>query len=428
MSDSTQTFIARRGEPFACGDTISPSDRAILKSLAQRVAELAHRPIEEQKRDLWLRLSALEETRPVIFCDPDYGWNEIITAGDLRCEGLLAQSWKYRLRKEIWWGECMNDDHVVEPFFRISHVFTETDWGMHEEKIGGQHGGAFTWTAPLKFRSDFAKLRFPKIDVDWDASIRVLNLANDVFGEVLPAQQRTSWLWTLGLTSTLVNLRGLEQIMYDMVDEPELLHELMAFLRDGTLAKIDFLEKNGLLCLNNDGFYMGSGGYGWSRELPQADFDGHVRTIDTWGFAESQETVGVSPAMFEEFVFQYQLPILEKFGLNWYGCCEPLDARWHIVKRIPRLRRVAMSPWVNLPKMAEIIGPDYVFSRKPAPADLAMSRLDEDRIRKQLREEMRVLRQNNCRAEFVMTDNHTIARDPQRVIRWVQIAKEEAGV
>ena len=172
---------------------------------------------------------------------------------------------------------------------------------------------------------------------------------------------------------------------------------------------------------------MGSGGYGWSRELPQPDFDGHVRPIDTWGFAESQETVGVSPAMFEEFVFQYQLPILSKFGLNWYGCCEPLDARWHLVKQIPRLRRVAMSPWVNLPKMAEVVGPNYVFSRKPAPVDLAMSHFDEDRIRRQLREEMRVLRQNHCRAEFVMTDNHTIGRDPQRVIRWVQIAREEAG-
>jgi hypothetical protein len=55
-----------------------------------------------------------------------------------------------------------------------------------------------------------------------------------------------------------------------------------------------------------------------------------------------------------------------------------------------------------------------------------MSRFDEDRIRRQLREEMRILRQNDCRAEFVMTDNHTIARDPQRVIRWVQIAREEA--
>ncbi|MDP7287961.1 MAG: hypothetical protein QGH94_08205, partial [Phycisphaerae bacterium] len=74
-------------------------------------------------------------------------------------------------------------------------------------------------------------------------------------------------------------------------------------------------------------------------ELPQADFTGRVRLIDMWGFCESQETVGVSPEMFEEFVFPYQMPILERFGLNCYGCCEPLDNRWHVVKRFPRLRR-----------------------------------------------------------------------------------------
>ncbi len=100
--------------------------------------------------------------------------------------------------------------------------------------------------------------------------------------------------------------------------------------------------------------------------------------MDMWGFGESQETVGVSPAMFAEFIFPYQLPILERFGLNCYGCCEPLDKRWHIVQRIPRLRRVSVSAWANLPRMAEMLGDRYIFSWKPAPADLAMDSFDED--------------------------------------------------
>jgi hypothetical protein len=149
------------------------------------------------------------------------------------------------------------------------------------------------------------------------------------------------------MTWPLVDIRGLEQMMLDMVDHPDDLHRLMAFLRDGHLAKLEFLEQNDLLSLNNDGTYVGSGGFGWTDELPQADFDGHVRTCDMWGFAESQETVGVSPAMFAEFVFQYQLPILQRFGLNCYGCCEPLDKRWHIVKQVPNLRRVSISPWAD---------------------------------------------------------------------------------
>jgi hypothetical protein len=52
----------------------------------------------------------------------------------------------------------------------------------------------------------------------------------------------------------------------------------MGFLRDGHLAKLDFLERNRLLSLNNDGTYVGSGGFGWTRELPAADFSGQVRS------------------------------------------------------------------------------------------------------------------------------------------------------
>lgn len=227
------------------------------------------------------------------------------------------------------------------------------------------------------------------------------------------------------MTWTLVNLRGIEQIMYDIYDHPNELHRLMGILRDGHLAKLDFLEENGLLSLNNDGTYVGSGGFGYTRELPQRDFDGKkVRTCDMWGFCESQETVYFSPEAFEEFVFQYQLPILERFGLNCYGCCEPLDPRWHVVKKAPRLRRVSVSPWANLAAMVENLGDRYIYSMKPNPAHLAVPHLDEEYIRKGLRETLQLIR--NCRVEVIMKDNHTIGRNPQNVIRWCQIAREEA--
>jgi hypothetical protein len=121
----------------------------------------------------------------------------------------------------------------------------------------------------------------------------------------------------------------------------------MSILRDGSLAVLDSLASRNLLSLNNGGEYVGSGGFGWSDQLPQPDFNGQVRTVDMWGFAESQETVAISPDMFEEFVFPYQLPLLERFGLNCYGCCEPLDKRWHIVKQLPRLPRISVSPWAD---------------------------------------------------------------------------------
>lgn len=35
------------------------------------------------KNALWRRHNALERTRPVILCDPENGWNEIIKTNEL---------------------------------------------------------------------------------------------------------------------------------------------------------------------------------------------------------------------------------------------------------------------------------------------------------------------------------------------------------
>ena len=146
--------------------------------------------------------------------------------------------------------------------------------------------------------------------------------------------------------------------------------------------------------------------------------------MDLWGFAESQETVGVSPEMFAEFVFPYQLPILERFGLNCYGCCEPIERRWPIVETIPRLRRICVPPASNKEMMAELLGDRYVFSMKPNPVDLAMPTFDEEHIRAELRQALDVTR--DCCVELVMKDNHTLCNEPQRAVRWARIAREEA--
>ena len=284
--------------------------------------------------------------------------------------------------------------------------------------------GSHVWDAPLKTYDDLDKLRVPRIAVDREATTRLVELAKHTLGDLLTVRLRTSWWWSFGMTWPLIRLRGLEQMMYDMIDHPDGLHRLMAFLRDAHLAKLDFLQSSDLLSLNNDGSYVGSGGFGWTRELPQPDFDGRVRTKDMWGFAESQETVGVSPDLFEEFVFQYQLPLLDRFGLNCYGCCEPVDTRWHVLERIPRLRRVSVSPWSNLEAMAEKLSNRFIFSMKPNPSELAEPSFDEYRIRAGLRKAFKITR--NCRVEAVMKDNHTICSDPTRVTRWARIAREES--
>lgn len=404
--------------------TISIADRAVLRPLAARVAELAARPIEQTKRDLWRGLNSLRPGRPLVLCWPENSWNEVFPPGRLQCSGELARQWEMTLRMEVYWGEELRDDRVIEPYFTVSHIYTDTGWGVYETRIGGEDGGAFIWDPPLKSYDSMRSMVFPQLIVDHYATERLVDLARETLGDLLPVRLKTvGWAWP-ALSRLVASLRGLQQLMYDMIDQPADLHRLMAFVRDGSLAKLDFLEQNGLLSLNNDGAYVGSGGFGWTDELPQPGFTGKVRTRDLWGFEKSQETVGVSPQMFAEFIFPYQLPILERFGLNCYGCCEPLEKRWHVVERIPRLRRVSVPPWSKVPAMAELLGARYVFSLKPNPAELAMTSFDEEVIRCGLRQALHDCR--GCRVEVIMKDTHTVRNDPSRLARWVRIAREEA--
>jgi hypothetical protein len=399
-------------------------DVRVLRELAERVRLLADRPIEKEKERLWREHNALMPTRPVVFCDPENGWNEIIPPDDLSCRENLAREWEYALRKEIFWGQRMRDDRVITGIFEVSHVYTETDMGVPITFHRKDAAGSYVWDAPIREPEDLQKLKFPKIEINKSATDERLELAHEVFGGILRVRRKTVWWWTLGLTMSLAYLRGMERMMMDMIDAPEMVHQLMGFLRDSQLKRLDFLEKERLLHTNTDGTYVGSGGFGWTDEIREKGEDGMVRPENMWGFAESQETVGISPAMFEEFVLPYQLPLLEKFGLNCYGCCEPLDSRWKHVTKIPRLRRVSVSPWADVRKMADNLQDKYIFSWKPNPSDLARSHFDTDHIRRNIRETFQITK--GCRVEIIMKDCHTIANSPDRVVDWTRIAKEEA--
>jgi hypothetical protein len=213
-------------------------------------------------------------------------------------------------------------------------------------------------------------------------------------------------------------------MFYDFIDHPDEVKALLDLLSRGILGKLDYLEKEGLLSLNSDGTYVGSGGYGFTEELPQDDFNGTVRTVDMWGFTESQETVNVSPAMYEEFIFPYEKPIMDRFGLTCYGCCEPIHPRWYVVKRHHNLRRVSCSPWADTEKMAAFLEDRYIYSMKPSPTAIAEPEPDWDSIRQDLRRKLEMTR--DCRVEIIMKDNHTIGGRPENVVQWSSLAREES--
>jgi len=97
---------------------MSTEDRQVLRTLAQRVATIADSPEMVERRELWRKINALEKTRPAILCEPENGWNEIITEGQMQCKGHLARHWEMDLRKALE----MTRDNVVEVIMKDNHT------------------------------------------------------------------------------------------------------------------------------------------------------------------------------------------------------------------------------------------------------------------------------------------------------------------
>ncbi|HEY0868292.1 MAG TPA: hypothetical protein VGE01_12975 [Fimbriimonas sp.] len=404
---------------------IAHQDREVLRRLASRVREVSELPEMEERRRLWYEHNALRSQKPMILCFPEGAWCELITGEDLACEGEWARSHEWQLRSKLYWWDHIRDDHVLEPLYEVAWHVDEGDLGVQIPKTHGEHRGSYIWEPPIQeIERDLPKLHFRQPRVDRTKSLAEKEALEGIFGDLLEVRHEGPYWWTAGLTWRAIELIGLQPLMIAMIDDPEGLHRLMGWLRDEHLAMMRWFEAEGLLTVNNRHHYTGSGGVGYTTELPARDYRGHARLKDRWGFAESQETVGCSPEMFAEFVLPYQIPLLEQFGLNCYGCCEPVHQRWKYIREVPRLRRVSVSPWCDQEFMAEALGRDVIFSRKPNPV-LVCTNFDEDLIRRDLRHTVETA--SGCNLEIILKDTHTVQNEPWRITRWVEIALEEAA-
>ncbi|MFP4444605.1 MAG: hypothetical protein ACLFST_15905, partial [Spirochaetia bacterium] len=186
------------------------------------------------------------------------------------------------------------------------------------------------------------------------------------------------------------------------------------------IALTDKLEERGLFCQPQSLIHC-TGAY--TDELPAPGFNPEKpRAKDLWAMGMAQIFATVSPAMHKEFEIDYVKKCFEKFGLVYYGCCEPLHLKVGIIRELPNVRKISMSPWVDQEKGAESIGSDYVFSRKPNPAFLAGSSWNPDEVAEDLRNTISICRKYGCPLELIQKDISTVKYEPCRLWEWSDIA------
>ncbi len=402
---------------------VSREEKEYLRDLACKLAEIASDNSQNKKRDLWYRHNSLEKTRPLSLVFPEDAWFEMIDVEQLKVKDLFWRQWEWYFKHLIYRYENIMDDFVFEPELYVTSVVKIGDWGLKVQYTKHDTRGSYSWEPPIKNERDIEKLKIPGIEIDEKATKKIYEAVYQMFGDILPVKIDCGVRLHANLIGEVTNLRGIQQVMMDMYDRPQWLHELMNFVTEASIAKLNYLEDNGYLSLNNGNHYVDAGGTGYSNELPAKDFNGKkVRACDMWGYGVAQEMSEVSPSQHEEFLLNYQLRILERFGLNAYGCCEPYTRKFDMLKKIPRLRRVSVSPWCDIEVAARKLENKYIYSWKPNPSIL-VSNFDAERVRKYIRNTLEVAR--DCVLEVILKDTFTINNDPERIKIWSKIVREE---
>lgn len=146
-----------------------------------------------------------------------------------------------------------------------------------------------------------------------------------------------------------------------------------------------------------------------------------TRRNQLWAYCAAQEFTLISPAQHDEFMLQYQKPIIEQCALSAYGCCEDLTEKIDMLRQIDNLRVIAVTPRANVRRNAEQIGRDYTISWRPNPTDMVCCGFNEDRIRTIIGEGLQAAR--DCHVHIHLKDIETVEGDPTRLARWVKIVR-----
>jgi|TARA_Y100000310_G_C20679097_1_gene814827 hypothetical protein len=403
----------------------------VLRDLAQQYAEIAAKPIQEERRELWRTHFSLQKTRAPILvtCGMHDAWcRETFSRDHMVLEDPFWRRYERWLRLQIF-HDSIGDDYICEPWIPQSAVH-RTRGGVFGESWGARLGldfagdtsGAYKLRPHISSWEDMATLTAPDHEIDEDATRSNYERLGDVIGDILTIDVNRGPLlsnFSADISTTVAGLRGLEQVMLDMYDEPIRLQELLSFLRDGVLANQEKAEKSGdfsLTCHSNQ-----SMSYAGELEPPKPN-SGTRQRKELWGFFAAQEYTGVSPEFHDEFLLQYQMPIMAPYGLVHYGCCEDLTRKIDMLRQVPNLRSIAVTPSADVAACANQIGNDYVMSWRPNPTDMVCTDWDPERVERIIRAGVSACRDNVFHIH--LKDSHTLQGEPDRLQRWTTLVRD----
>ena len=411
--------------------TVKEKER--LRELAKKQRELANSlEMESLRKQHWELNTHHRGTCPTVRIETAGFRKEIIPDIQIQCSDPFARTIENQLLYYIYHHQIVGDDQLIPKTYQISWKVDVDYFGFPVTKsigintVTGTNFGFKVNHAISNIDDDFYKLKPLKASVDRDYTNNYITAVEDSIGDILQVEI-TGWpaLATF-LTRQLLDLMSMENFYLAMVDTPDQVHRIMKYLLQNAKNLMTFYETENIMYVNNGEVDLWNSTYPFTDKLPAPSFEGRPRLIDMFLRTDSQETVGISPDMFNEFCLPYYQELCALGGLWYYGCCEPVHPIWECsLMTIPNIKKVSISKWCNEEIMGQHLrNSGIVYSRKIDSTFIGLDgEIDADGLARYIQATIKYAK--DCQIEFVYREIQTTYGNPGKLRAAVDIIRKE---
>lgn len=400
-------------------------DIYILQELGKYYAQACADPVNAQRRKLHTSVNDLNPIRPIILIN-EIPWNEFNQEPELKlsCTDPFLRFVECTLRQVLYQWNHFPGDMILPDYLAVPKIIHSSGIGIdvEEQTLATEAENQIVsheYFDRLETEEQLERLHSPVITYDSQETLRQCSLLSDIFQDILPVRAQ-GLEYHVVPWDDIVRYRGATNLLIDLLERPEFMHAIIEKMTAIALDTIRQYEALNLFEPSQLSIHCTSA---LTSDLPKKDFDpDHVRASDVWGRGAAQIFASASPEMHSDFDIDYMKRSLAPFGLNYYGCCEPLHTKIDIVEQIPNLRKISISPWADIDLAAQIIQRKYVLSAKPSPSNVASANMDMQVIQKELAHLLGACSKNNCSCELILKDISTIGHNPENLANWEKCA------
>ena len=413
---------------------MTSKERSRLRELAKKNKELAYSPeMEALRKRYWDLNTKNNGTCPTVRIETEPFAHEIIPPAEQQCRDPFAKRIEDQLLYKLFHHQIIGDDQLIQKTYQLGWRINVDYFGFPITKTMGtstsntETAGFRVNHAIVNIAEDFQKLKPLNVVVNREYTRNYLAAVEDSIGDIMPVEMIGCPALATFLTRNLLDLMSMENYYLAMMDTPDDVHRIMEYLLQNALLLMRFFEDEKIMYLNNgeaENIWISS--YLFTDKLPAPDYNGTPRLKDMFLRTDSQETVGISPAMFNEFCLPYYQRLCALGGLWYYGCCEPVHPIWESsLVTIPNIKKVSISKWCN----EEIMGhhlrnSGIVYSRKIDASLVGLEgEINADGLAKYMQTTMKHTK--DCQIEFIARDIISTYGNPGKLKTAVNIMRKE---